>query len=125
MRGSLRLRSAALLLLPLLAGCGGPSTNQGNLETTSWGSEATKYQGIEVPAGHLKLYFRADGRMSYHVGTQVYKGKYKYSSGDMVIFELDRELAGSKSHTEKIWFEGDRMIVSDILGPKMGFRRLR
>jgi hypothetical protein len=121
-----RALTFSLLLLVTGSGCGvGPSKNKGKLEGTSWGNEATKFQGYQVPAGYLKLIFKADGRMVYHVGTVTYAGNFEYGSGDIVIFKLDKELAGSKTHSEKIWFEGEKMMVSDTLGPKVGFRKLR
>ena len=39
--------------------------------------------------------------------------------------DRDRPLAGAKTHTERIWFEGEKMWVSDVLGPKVSFKRLK
>jgi hypothetical protein len=109
----------------LASGCGlTESKNKGKLEGTRWTSEKTSYMGREVPAGHLKLYFGLSDKLTYRVGSDAYTGKYAYAPGQIVVFELDRELGGSKKHSERIWFEGEKMVVSDVLGPKVSFVRM-
>jgi hypothetical protein len=126
MRRAFITGSCWVLAVLAISGCGmAESKNKGKLEGTRWSSEKTSYMGKEVPAGHLKLTFSFGGRMTYYVGTEAYAGKFVLGSGQIVTFELDREFAGSKKHAERIWFEGEKMVVSDVLGPKVSFARLR
>jgi hypothetical protein len=112
-----------IVLVPLaLAGCY-ESNNKGKLESTRWRSDADSFKGQKLPAGFLKLHFKADGTLVFRAGPQEIKGTYSYGAGDLVTLNLDREVAGRKSHTERIIVRGDRMAISDSDGTEMRFQK--
>jgi hypothetical protein len=121
MRPAPLLRLLALLLLALAAGCA--SNNKGKLEGTRWHSDADKYKGKSLPSGFLKLEFDRNGGVIYRAGTHTFTGKYTYGPGDQVIFHLDRELGGSKVHTQTVLVHGDRMVIIDGDGTEMRFQK--
>ena len=52
---------------------------------------------------------------------QTYSGRYSLGFGDTVTFELDRELAGSKTHVETAIINGDRLTLVDSDGTSLSF----
>jgi hypothetical protein len=120
----LLVRFALVMALPVLAtGC--ESNNQGRLEGTHWVSQSASFKGSVVPAGTLKLSFYKDGTLCYRVGRQTYNGKYSLGMGDTVVFNLDRDLAGYKTHHEKCVVVEDRLTVTDGDGTKINFTKTK
>src|SRR5438309_2080796 len=120
-------RLAGLLLLalpvPLLAGMG--SSNKGKIEDSHWVNVSSDMKGLKLPAGAMKLHFSKDGSMAWEIKeAKILKGKYVLDAGDVVIFELDEEVSGSKVHKERIDIKGDRLTLSDATG-MIVFERLK
>src|SRR5262245_7602137 len=90
-------------------GCG--SNNKGKIEGTKWISIASTVKGTSVPAGTLKLEFGSDGTLVYNAGPQTFRGTYSLGSGNTITLKLDRELAGSKTHVQKVVIEDDRLTM--------------
>src|SRR5436190_21582149 len=103
----LPVASLALLASVLLADDAAKSDNKGKIEGTKWTSVASKVKGIDIPAGALKLEFKADGKLTYEAGPQTFTGTYVLGKGETVTLKLDRELAGRKDHEEKVKIVGD------------------
>lgn len=119
---SLNISRIGLVLAVLfLAGC--DSNNKGKIEGTHWVSQASTFKGRSVPAGTLKLSFYKDGGLSYQAGPLTFNGKYTLGMGDTIIFHLDKELAGNKTHHQKCVIVEDRLTVTDGDGTKMNFTR--
>ncbi len=121
MRTAHLLRLLVLLALAFAVGCS--STNKGKIEGTSWRSDRDTYKGKTFQAGYLKLELQRDGKLVYRIGNQTFAGKYTLGPSDQVIFHLDRELGGSKVHSQKVLVHGDRMAVLDGDGTEMRFQR--
>jgi hypothetical protein len=118
---TLRLVAAVALLFA----CGCSSNNKGKIEATRWTSLPGVVKGISLPADALQLSFGGDGRMIYRIRAgsvnDTYNGTYSLGFGDMITFELDRELAGIKNHTETAVITGDRMVLTDSDGTSLTF----
>jgi hypothetical protein len=113
-----------LVASALVAGGCGSSNNKGKIEGTKWTSLATSVKGKTVPAGVLQLEFNADGSLVYKAGPQSMTGKYSLGSGDTVVLHLDQPLAGSKTHSERISVNGDRLTMTDSNGTAVVFQRV-
>jgi hypothetical protein len=114
-------RIVLFLAIPFIVGCS--SNNAGKIEGTHWTSQACTFKGKMVPAGFLKLSFYKDGSITYQAGNLTFNGKYTLGMGDSVTFELNRELAGRKTHNQKCVIVEDRLTVSDTDGTKMNFTK--
>jgi hypothetical protein len=91
-----------------VAGCpSGASNNKGKIEGTKWDAED----------GSRALEFTKDGKLFYDLeGGVGYEGTYTLGAGDNVTFTFTKELAGSKTHVEKISISGDHLTMSDTTG---------
>src|SRR5262245_22161048 len=110
-----------IVSLPLVCGC--DSNNKGKIEGTHWVSQSTSFQGKVVSGGTLKLSFYKHGTMSYKAGSLSFEGKYTLGMGDTVVFHLNKELAGRKTHHEKCIIVEDRLTVIDRDGTKINFTK--
>ena len=95
------------LLATILMAFGCSSNNKGKIEGTKWTSVATTMKGQPIPEGMLKLEFGADGKLVYRVMGQALTGTYSLGMGDHVTLNMDQDLAGRKSHVEKVSINGD------------------
>jgi hypothetical protein len=111
-----------VLLLPFVSAAGCASDNAGRIEGTSWQSDSAKVKGQNLPAGFMKVDFRANGDLVFRAGPHVITGKYTLGPGNKVILYLDRELAGQKTHAETVVIRGDRMKMTDSDGTELTFR---
>src|SRR5262249_2624151 len=100
MRVSHVVRCGLLLAVFCVIGCA--SKNKGKIEGTKWSSQSAVVKGQSLPAGALKLEFRSDGSLVYQAGPVTYTGRYSLGMGDYVTLKLDQDLAGRKSHSEKV-----------------------
>ena len=100
------------------------SNNKGKIEGTKWSSLAATIKGNSLPAGSLKLEFKADGGFVYTVGPQVLPGKYTLGSGASVTLTLDKEIAGQKVLPETITIDGGKLKMSDADGTSMTFEKV-
>jgi hypothetical protein len=116
----LRLAVAAALLCAV--GCN--SNNKGKIEGTEWNSLATTLKGQNIPAGTLKLKFGADKSLVYNTPMGTFTGTYSLGSGDTVTLNLDKDLAGSRRHAERVTISGDRLTMTDSDGTAMTFERV-
>jgi hypothetical protein len=110
-----------ILTLPLVFAAGCASENKGKIEGTKWRSYASTVKGQSVSDGALWLHFKADGGLVYRAGGHTFTGTYKLSWGKTVIMNLDRELAGRKSHSERVEILGGRLTMTDSDGTAMTF----
>jgi hypothetical protein len=117
----LRLAVAAALLCAV--GCN--SNNKGKIEGTKWSSMAATIKGQSFPAGTLKLTFGPDKQLAYDTPKGLFVGTYSLGWGDIVTLNLDRELAGSRSHAEKVTISGDFLTMSDSDGTSVTFERVK
>jgi hypothetical protein len=122
MRAVFKPRFVLLLLLLLSFGCA--SENKGKLEGTKWSSQAVTIKGKTVPAGFLALEFSTDGHVRYIVGGQTFSGTYSLGMGSNVTLSFDQELAGRKTHTQKITIRGKVMTFTDTDGTSVDFNKV-
>ena len=113
------LRFALLLTLLGTAGCA--SENKGKIEGKKWRSCTATVKGQSLSDGALHLEFKTDGGLVYRARNQVFRGTYTLGPGKSVILNLDRELAGRKSHTESVEIRGDRLFMTDSDGTSLMF----
>jgi hypothetical protein len=113
---------AVLFLLPL-GGC--KSNNKGKIEGTKWVSQATVQKGTNIPAGALQLEFSSDGKLVYRAGQQTFTGTYSLGMGDYVTLNLDQNLAGRKTHSEKVSISGDQLTMTDSDGTSLTFTKMK
>ena len=122
------MRSTSILRLTLLTAilltCGCKSNNKGKIEG-KWSSIASTVKGQAVPEGLLKLEFGTDGSLVYSTGPITFKGTYSLGMGDSVTLKLDKELAGRKTHVEKVSISGDRLTMTDSDGTAMTFKKVK
>jgi hypothetical protein len=118
-----------LAFLPLaalvlgLTGCS--SNNKGKIEGTKWNSNATNVKGKQIPAGMLRLEFTSDGKLTYNAGPVAFTGTYSLGGGDTVTFHLDQDLAGRKTHSEKITISGETLTMTDSDGTSIPFTKVK
>src|SRR5438132_873310 len=93
------VRLVVLFVVLFAVGC---SNNKGKIEGTKWTSQAATIKGQAVPAGMMQLEFKTDGTMTYTIMGQPLTGRYSLSSGDYVTLNMDKPLANSKTHREKV-----------------------
>ncbi len=117
------LRLVLLTALLLTFGC--KSNNKGKIEGTKWSSVASTVKGRSVPAGALQLEFRSDGNLVYRAGSQSYTGTYSLGTGDTVTLNLNQELAGRKTHVEKVVIRGDYLTMIDSDGTELSFEKMK
>src|SRR5262249_35086103 len=102
----------------------GVSSNKGKIEGTKWNSQEATVKNIKIPAGALKLEFGTDGKLLYQAGPVKFTGTYELGEGETVTFHLDQELAGSKTHMEKIAIRGTRLLMTDLDGTSITFKKV-
>ena len=113
-----------VLVVPTLMAFDDPSPNKGKIEG-KWSSVASTVKGQAVPEGFLKLEFGKDGSLVYSAGPITFKGTYSLGKGDSVTLKLDKELAGRKTHVEKVTIKGDRLTMTDSDGTGMTFKKVK
>jgi hypothetical protein len=123
MRPISKLTFVCLVGVLFVTGCS--SSNKGKIEGTKWTSQASTVKGQAIPAGFLQLEFRSDGSMVYKIGPQNLTGKYSLGSGSKVTLNLDKELAGRKSHVEKVAISGEQLTMTDGDGTQMTFQKVK
>ncbi len=111
-----------VLVLPFACAAGCASDNAGRIEGTSWRSDSAKVKGQNLPEGFMKVDFRSNGDLVLRAGPHVITGRYTLGMGNTVVLHLDRELAGMKTHSEKVVIRGDRMKMTDSDGTELTFR---
>ena len=121
----MRSRTVPYLVLLVLAlpavGCS--SNNKGKIEGTSWTSQAATVKGKPLPAGVLQLEFYGDGKLVYRAGPQTMTGKYSLGWGDYITMNLDQELAGRKTHRQKVIISNGELTMVDSDGTQMTFSK--
>ena len=78
-------------------------------------------KGVQLSDGALTLEFKADGGLVYRARNEVFHGTYTLGMGKAVTLNLDRALAGRKSHTETVEVRGDRLFMTDSDGTSLMF----
>jgi len=121
MRVSAVARVGVLAAILCAVGCN--SNNKGKIEGTTWKSQAFTTKGTSVPAGSITFEFTKDGKMTYTILGTPYTGRYSVGSGDYVTLYLDKELAGSKTHRQRIIIRNDTMQLIDTDGTSITFDR--
>ena len=123
MRPTFVLRVACAATLLFAFGC---SSNKSKIEGTKWTSQAATVKGKALPAGLLQLEFGNDGSLVYKAGAgQTYTGTYSLGMGATVTLNLNQELAGRKSHAEKITITGDQLTMTDSDGTQLTFQKAK
>jgi hypothetical protein len=92
---------------------GSESKLKGKLEGTKWSSAAGVSNGNRIPAGTLKLEFRANGSFVYLIPDLTLTGKYVLGRGNNVVVTFDREVAGRKTHTLKVLLSDGKLTMRD------------
>lgn len=118
-----RLPAVSLVLVAVVLGVSGCSSNAGKIEGTKWSSLPGTVKGIRVPQGMLKLEFGKDHKLVYRAGSHTFTGTYNLGMGSHVTFNLTRELAGRKSHTETIEITGAKLTMTDSDGTSLDFMK--
>ena len=62
--------------------------------------------------------------MTYVAGPRTFTGRYALGTMDYVTFNLDQELAGRKSHVQRLAISGDRLTVTDSDGTNLTFAKV-
>jgi hypothetical protein len=112
-----------------LLGAGCDSENKGKIEGTKWSSNAGTIKGQQLSAGQIVLEFNKDGSMELSVTDQTgnnrkaYPGNYTLGIGDIVVFHLDKELSGMKTHAEHISIKNGELTMTDSDGTRGVFSR--
>ena len=117
----LALFSFVVLVLGV-TGCS--SNNKGKIEGTKWSSNAGNVKGQPLPAGALRLEFTSDGKLTYTAGPKTFTGTYSLGGGDTVTFHLNQDLAGRKTHPEKISISGTTLTMTDGDGTSLSFSKV-
>ncbi len=111
-----------------LLGAGCDSDNKGKIEGTKWSSNAGTIKGQQLSSGQIVLEFFKDGTMELSVSDRSgnrkgYSGNYTLEVGDIVIFNLDKELSGMKTHAEHISIKNGELTMTDSDGTRGVFSR--
>jgi hypothetical protein len=121
-RKYLNPRLVVLALVLMSFGCA--SDNKGKIEGTKWSSQAATIKGNNLPAGALTLEFTTGGRLIYGAGFTTFTGTYSLGMGSNVTLNLDQELAGRKTHVQKVSISGDQLTMRDSDGTSMTFNKV-
>jgi hypothetical protein len=81
-------------------------------------------QAASLPDGAVQLEFRENHDFIYYIPQGIFRGKYRYGPSDIVIFELDQELAGSKVHYQTIRIKENKLTLVDSDGTTLEFRKI-
>ena len=119
-----------LVVAVALAAVGCDSTNKGKIEGTKWSSNEGTIRGQKLSSGKLVLEFYKDGTLDFsgtdpYGNRKVFSGKYTFGMGDIVVMTFDQELAGMKTHAERVNVSKGELTMSDSDGTKLVFSRLR
>jgi hypothetical protein len=111
-----------------VAGC--ESSNKGKIEGTKWSSNAVTIHGQKIGSGKCELEFYKDGTMDLLVtdpngNRHLFSGRYSLSLGDLVVITFNQEVAGMKTHTERISVTKGELTMIDSDGTKLVFSRLK
>jgi uncharacterized protein (TIGR03066 family) len=111
-----------------LLGAGCDSDNKGKIEGTKWSSNAGTIKGQQLTSGQIVMEFFKDGTMELSVtdrsgNRKAYPGNYTLGIGDIVVFNLDKELAGMKTHAEHISIKNGELTMTDSDGTSGVFSR--
>jgi hypothetical protein len=112
-----------IVLVLGVTGCS--SNNKGKIEGTKWSSNPTTVKGQPIPAGALRLEFTTDGKLTYVAGPMTFTGTYSLGGGDTVTFHLTQDLAGRKTHAEKISISGTTLTMTDSDGTSLSFSQVK
>lgn len=93
------------------------------IKGTKWRSESTTMQGQELPAGALQLQFQSDGKLVYRIGSHTFTGTYTLGVGNEVTLQLDQELAGRKTHKQRMILNDDHLTVVDSDETRLKFSK--
>src|SRR5260370_26214199 len=96
-----------LVVVAALAVAGCESTNKGKIEGTKWSSNAVSIHGQKLSSGKCELEFYKDGTVEFSATDpfgrrQVFKGRYSFGMGDIVVLGMDKRVAAVKTHTERV-----------------------
>jgi hypothetical protein len=119
-----------LIVVAALAVAGCESSNKGKIEGTKWSSNAITINGQKLSSGKCELEFYKDGNMDLMVtepsgNRKIFTGRYSLSLGDLVVITFNQELAGMKTHTERISITKGELTMIDSDGTKLVFSRLK
>jgi hypothetical protein len=119
-----------LVVVAALAVVGCESTNKGKIEGTKWSSNAVSIHGQKLGSGKCELEFYKDGTMDFSATDpngyrKVFPGRYSLSLGDLVVITFDQEVAGMKTHTERVSISKGELTMTDSDGTKLVFSRLK
>ena len=73
----------------------------------------------------LKLEFGKDASLTYNAGPMTYTGTYSLSKGSKVTLHLNQELAGRKTHEEKVEIDKDQLTITDSDGTSLTFTKVK
>jgi hypothetical protein len=119
-----------LVVVAALAIAGCESTNKGKIEGTKWTSNAVTIHGQKLSSGKCELEFYKDGAMDFTATDpngyrKVFTGRYALTVGDLVVITFDQEVAGMKTHTERVSITKGELTMIDSDGTKLVFSRLK
>ena len=119
-----------LVVVAALAVVGCESTNKGKIEGTKWSSNAVSIHGQKLGSGKCELEFYKDGTMDFMVtdpngNRKLFSGRYSLSLGDLVVITFNQEVAGMKTHTERVSITKGELTMIDSDGTKLVFSRLK
>jgi hypothetical protein len=119
-----------IVVAAALAAAGCQSENKGKIEGTKWSSNAGTIKGQQLSSGKLELEFYKDGTMEFSgkdlAGRyKVITGRYSLGTGYVVVLKLDQELAGMKTHAERVTVDKGQLTMTDSDGTKLVFSRVK
>ena len=117
-----------LIVAAALAATGCESANKGKIEGTKWTSNEGTIRGQKLAAGKVEVEFYKDGAMDFTApdprgGSKVYPGRYMFGAGDVVVMTFEQELAGMKTHAERVKVDNGELTMTDSDGTKLVFSR--
>ena len=105
----------------LLASVGCSSNNKGKIEGTKWVNKATIVKGQNLPAGLIRMEFKADGTYSQTILADVTTGKYVLGAGDTITLNVDKPKDGNKKLRSDFTITGTTMVMKDPDGTSITF----
>jgi hypothetical protein len=124
-----RLVGLAVVVVALaVAGC--ESSNKGKIEGTKWSSNEGTIRGQKLSSGKITLEFYKDGKLDFsgtdpYGNRKVFTGHYTFGMGDIVVLNMDQELAGMKTHAERVNVKNGELTMTDSDGTQLVFSRLK
>jgi uncharacterized protein (TIGR03066 family) len=119
-----------VVVVAALAVAGCESSNKGKIEGTKWSSNAVTIHGQKLSSGKCELEFYKDGTMDLTATDpngyrKVFTGRYSLSISDLVVITFNQEVAGMKTHTERVTITKGELTMIDSDGTKLVFSRLK